>query len=445
MRFKLVNFKEDFNPEKVVTNPTPLVKGEFTPDGLFSEEIFGPESDTDNVDSMAWIDLGDQNFIISPLAYTRIRKLVGRQVLETMIKFNKRIDADGNFVDDEEAGDDGAKVAKIKDKNLGLVEFRKNFLTYLNRYTPHEKKYLPEYRTILKWYYEDNIFINRIPVFSPKLRPAQVHKDDKIFQFSEINNYYNFIISHSNLMKAVVGSDLLQDVQLQKLKILYKIQVYMMKILDSLIESVKSKRGIIRKNILAARVNFSARNVITPEPGLAVNEIILNYLTFVELYKIPLINLVAISEGKSYLQAKEVVDRAQVEFSPKLYRYIKELINKTPNGLRAILNRNPSISIHSIQIVKIVDVKYDVDDYVLNLSNNILAGMGADYDGDVLNLIALFARSQYEDFKALDPTYQLISNNDGNFNRTFSINKDNSLAVYLLNENRTGEPLEVLP
>ena len=156
----------------------------------------------------------------------------------------------------------------------------------------------------------------------------------------------------------------------------------MMKILDSLIESVKSKRGIIRKNILAARVNFSARNVITPEPGLAVNEIILNYLTFVELYKIPLINLVAISEGKSYLQAKEVVDRAQVEFSPKLYRYIKELINKTPNGLRAVLNRNPSISIHSIQIVKIVDVKYDVDDYVLNLSNNILAGMGADYDGD---------------------------------------------------------------
>ena len=109
------------------------------------------------------------------------------------------------------------------------------------------------------------------------------------------------------------------------------------------------------------------------------------------------------------------------------------------------MNRNPSISIHSIQIVKIVDVKYDVDDYVLNLSNNILAGMGADYDGDVLNLIALFARSQYEDFKALDPTYQLISNNDGNFNRTFSINKDNSLAVYLLNENRSGAPLEVLP
>lgn len=68
-----------------------------------------------------------------------------------------------------------------------------------------------------------------------------------------------------------------------------------------------------------------------------------------------------------------------------------------------------------------------------------------DYLFALLNLIALFARSQYEDFKALDPTYQLISNNDGNFNRTFSINKDNSLAVYLLNENRSGEPLEVLP
>lgn len=77
----------------------------------------------------------------------------------------------------------------------------------------------------------------------------------------------------------------------------------------------------------------------------------------------------------------------------------------------------------------------------MEVSNNILAGLGGDYDGDVLNLIALFSNEQYEQLKRLDPTYLVISNNDGNFNRTYSVDKDNKLAVYLLNHN-LGEEIE---
>ena len=54
---------------------------------------------------------------------------------------------------------------------------------------------------------------------------------------------------------------------------------------------------------------------------------------------------------------------------------------------------NPSISISSIQIVKIIDVIPDVNNYIMEVSNNILSGMGGDYDGEentiILDPIAL--------------------------------------------------------
>ncbi|WPH64174.1 DNA-directed RNA polymerase beta' subunit [Staphylococcus phage vB_StaM_PB50] len=52
---------------------------------------------------------------------------------------------------------------------------------------------------------------------------------------------------------------------------------------------------------------------------------------------------------------------------------------------------------------------------------------------DTLNIIALFSEEQYEQLKVQDPVNQLISYNDGLFNRTYSLNKDSQIAVYLLN------------
>lgn len=63
----------------------------------------------------------------------------------------------------------------------------------------------------------------------------------------------------------------------------------------------------------------------------------------------------------------------------------------------------------------------------------------ADYDGDTLNIIALFSEEQYEQLKVQDPVNQLISYNDGLFNRTYSLNKDSQIAVYLLNNPKSKD------
>ena len=56
-----------------------------------------------------------------------------------------------------------------------------------------------------------------------------------------------------------------------------------------------------------------------------------------------------------------------------------------------------------------------------------------------MNIIALFSEEQYDMLKVQDPVNQLISYNDGLFNRTYSLNKDSQIAVYLLNNPKSKD------
>lgn len=67
-----------------------------------------------------------------------------------------------------------------------------------------------------------------------------------------------------------------------------------------------------------------------------------------------------------------------------------------------------------------------------------------DYLSLLLNIIALFSKEQYEGFKMLDPMYQIISSNNGNFNRTYTITKDAKLAAYLLAKSKKDNSVTVI-
>ena len=425
----MVRFEDLYDPSKVITNSNPINKNEFSEDGIFSTVIFGEENDSDNLDTVGWIDLGD-NYVISPLMYSRLAKLMKQRVLDSIIQFNKSINRDGNFVDD--VPEPGSRMLIFEDSNIGLKAFKDRFLELLQKYTDVEKKDSPEYRNMVRWYIEDKIFTSKLPVFSPKLRPAQLSKEDKTFQFSEINSYYNFIVNYAEMVKSIKGSDTLEEVQLRKLKLMAKLQEYVNSSAELVLDFIKGKRGTIRKNILAGRVNFSSRSVIVPGPNLAINEIEISYRAFMELYKLPLINLIVRTEGITHLEAKAYLNKNNNRFVKRIYNYMNELIKNTKGGIKAILNRNPSISVYSIGIMTIVGVTADPENYTMSVSNLILAGLGADYDGDVLNLIALFGEKQYQQFHKMDPYNQSISVNDGLFNRTASLDKDPKVAVYLL-------------
>jgi hypothetical protein len=368
-----------YDPERIVTNPNPLKNDGFSEDGVFSEKIFGEESNPSNTDTLGWIDFGN-HYIINPLMYYRLKRVFANKYLDEMIKFEINIDADGNFVTDIEFDPDHPTL-DFPDSNIGLIEFKDRFLELLELYIADDGKDCPEYGVVIQAYFEGTLFINKLPIFSPKLRPAQIVAGDKSLTYSEINNYYNFAIQHSNIVKSIEGDDELEDVKIQKLKVMYKLQMDVLNVAESIIDSIKSKRGVIRKSVLAGRINYSARNVIIPGPELSTNEVYFNYVTFLEVYKPVIINLMMVSEGITPLEAELRIDNGFLKFDKGLHRYMEELINETDGGMHIILNRNPSISISSIQLCKIVGVSPVLENYTLRVSNNILAGLAADFDG----------------------------------------------------------------
>ena len=103
-------------------------------------------------------------------------------------------------------------------------------------------------------------------------------------------------------------------------------------------ETVKSKKGIIRNQICGTRINFSARNIISPaKAGIKIDEIVLPYLTFIELYKFELINIIKTTQGISFKAAEKVWYKATLKFDEKVYLIMKKMIAE--NELGVLLNR----------------------------------------------------------------------------------------------------------
>lgn len=435
-------FRDEFDPKMVVSNPNPIdtqmskktkPASRFSEDGILSEKIFGPEQEMENVDIMGWIDF-EGIPLINPLHFERLSKLFRKSKFVEMISYDKNITANGKIIDYTEE-----EIEKSKDfptKNIGLFEFKDRFLEILRDETRPELKNSKEYRTVLNAYLNDTLFTDCFPVFSPKLRPAEVNPSSKDFRFTEINTIYNFLIAHTNAIKEELADPEIsfEENRLQILNLIFQAQMDLYQIVLYVIDNMlKEKSGFIRKNIIGSRINFSARNVITPEPNNGINEVSMNYITFARLYRPLLINLVYHAKHLDFNSAERYVSDRTTHFDPELYSYMNELVHKTEGGMHIILNRNPSISTSSINICRIKEVKPEFEDVTLGVSNNILAGLGADFDGDVLNIIALFNKKQVAKFDPIRPENQAISIKDGLFNYTYDLNKDQAKAVWDLN------------
>lgn len=458
MRFTILDYEKMFDPERLITNHNPLTKDKkFSPDGLFSEELFGKKIDNEHLsyqckcgknkgkflegyfckeceskvqytkpmlDKLAWISLGDY-YIIHPLFYYLINTLSGptAKVLNNIIKYEPTTDRDGNVIEDDKS---------FPYENIGLVEFKENFdeiFDYLyNKSNNKDKDKI--WQIVQK--YRKLIFINKIPVFSTNLRQATMtFKDKVIFKFDEINDSLNFIIKNSNMINAEKN----KDFTLAILPNLYTIQVKANMVHDKIIENLSGKYGFIRSNQVGNRLNFSARNVITPlKPEIAIDEVILPYRTFIELYNYHIINVLCNVKKINYIQAQNIVNEAQATFNEEVFNICKDIIKKTKGRCKVLINRNPSISYGSILCVNIADIKSDIKDLTMSIHNCVLELLAGDYDGDVLNIIPLF-EPVYKDIfsKVFSPAFMFISNNDGRFNTALSLDRDQVLGIHALN------------
>jgi DNA-directed RNA polymerase beta' subunit len=455
MRLEFLDFNDFYSEVNVITNHEPIdpKTKKFNPDGIFSETIFGRldnegaqfscdckkyrgkfylgkkcetcETEVRFIEPIikriGWIDLGPF-YIVNPNFYNFLSKIFSKSNLLNVISYEKKLTKDGLVKETENA--------KHPYSNIGLIEFKEKFdeiLDYFFNLSKNKNK--EEYYRIVKEN-QHLVFTNKIPVFSTTLRPALMMKDNLIFD--EINNMYNSVILNSNMVKTSTEDE---RSDINTLPIMVSIQLMVNQIFEKTIDNIKGKTGFIRNNIMGSRVNFSARNVITPLPaGYEIDDIVVPYLTFLELYKFQLLNLISSVKSVSFVEAHHIWNEAATHFDPEMYRMMKEILNKTKGGLKLLLNRNPSINFGSILLLKIADIKQDYNDLTSSIHNNILAPLGGDYDGDTLNIIPLMDNSFKDAFRIYSPKLMFINANNGKFNSDLSIDRDQMLGMFSFNQ-----------
>ena len=443
-----------FDPKMIITNPEGIDQKtkKFKPDGVFSDKIFG-SLDNDNLaykcecgaykgeffkgklcpncstevkftepmlQRTGWIDLGEK-YVISPLFYRFLEKLSRKKMLQNMLDYEAVLDIDGNVANQGDEDD------KNPYKNIGLDSFRENFDEILQfLYDNATTKSKDELMSLLS-NNRDKIFINRMPVYTTTLRPALMIKDT--LKFDEVNNFYNLIIRNSNLIKTEVDNDIVN------LPLLFTIQVEANKIFDKVLENIKGKDGFIRNNMVGSRINFSSRNVITPLPkNYKLDDVVLPYLTFLELYKFHIINILGKVKNISIVKATNIWYESTTKFSKEVYSIMEDILKKTKGGCKILLNRNPTIAIGSILCLNIAGVKSDYTDLTLGVNNVILSLLNGDYDGDTLNIIPLFDNEMKKVFSGtFSPNSLMINSNDGKFNFKLNIERDQALGIYTFN------------
>jgi len=458
MYFELVNFDEEFDPNRVIKTQNTIIKNKnkadsFAPGSIYCKDIFGsPFGETviyecDCGESTAkfaegtiaeccgtliqrresvlsrqgWIDFGDYK-LIHPLFYFFIEKIIGSANLVNIINSNRKLDVDGHIVDEQEEDKAKTRIKELGIYGIGISTFLENVFEILEVFV--NKKNRSIYDFLLK--HRDKIAISKFPVISQRLRPAIILENE--FRFDKINNLYTRVVAGSNSLNELLEeerSDILVE------PIMYSVQCFLNQIHESILDSVGGKHGWFRNNLMSNRANFSSRCVISPAPiGTAIDEIELPYLSAVELLKFHIIRALLPLYNYSYSKAYAAWEQATYCFDQEVYDIMNLIKERQKGGLRVLINRNPTINFGSILNMSVVRIKSDYSDLTMSISNNILSFLGGDFDGDVIAIFLILDDVLKEHFKPFIPKNMMISNNNGRFNPALSLDKDYQLGFY---------------
>ena len=160
--------------------------GEFNPDGLLSEEIFGVEGSLDRSKKMSFINLNTN--VIHPTLYRHIIKL--ERKLEKMFstEISISIGADGSIRENE----DGITGISAFIENFTKIKFR-------DLDSAPRKSLI---QNLTQSYKSGTLFIDKIPVVPPDVRPVFESEGGEL-QIDELNNIYIGILRKSFQVKSV--------------------------------------------------------------------------------------------------------------------------------------------------------------------------------------------------------------------------------------------------
>ncbi len=385
-----------------ITSSKRLDKKKFHPNGLHSEQIFGPVKNytcqcgtyfgISRVGEKCKIcgveiissDERRKRFakialpipVINPLFYDLLIDLAGskwnlKSTLDSLLKNEKSI----LFRDGDEYGiwteKEKIDASKPHWERMEAVKELVSGVATLITSSPLSAKFpdRPAWEFIKN--NVDKMFLNNVLVLPPDLRPAT--KEETQHKVDEINKAYGYILTkREEMLKSII--DVYKD------KVLYytylkQLQREVNYLYDYIIEKLSKKEGLIRGNILGKRTDFSGRAVIVPDPTLNLDECFIPYLMFLELFKLQLSKkLIELDKFKLLNESVDYIDECIKLKDMALFKLCEEMAK----GEFCLLNRQPSL--HRLSLIGF-KIKVTSDD-VIKIHPLVCSGFNADFDGD---------------------------------------------------------------
>jgi DNA-directed RNA polymerase subunit beta' len=420
--------------EPVTSTELKTRTGEFSPQGLLSEEIFGVEGSLERSKKMSFINLNTE--IIHPTLYRHIIKLERKleKMFSTQASF--KINSDGSIVED----DNGITGIPAFIENFPKIKFRDLDST--------PRKAIIE--NLKQTYKDKTIFIDKLPVVPPDVRP--VYEDERgELKMDELNEIYISILRKSFQVKSAGSKGQFFDLLTYGLQLAVNNH-------DSFIQGrIQKKGGLIRGNMLGKRVDFSGRAVITPGPQLDVNGVGIPLRMAVNIFQPFIINLIMFKkypykkeledEIKKYDGSDLSVESLQRVFKAiknndtipeKLYNLIFDITEIAMKDRVVILKRDPVLHDWGVRGMYPTLVKGNT----IQLSTLHTGGFNADFDGDQMAVYHPLTREAQQEVK--DKMTRSIAGKNMR-STTFELSKEMKTGIYVLTKPTTSKesPIEV--
>jgi DNA-directed RNA polymerase subunit beta' len=441
---KILDYEQFCENLDEVTSLKTFGKKKFHPDGLFSEQIFGPirnytcqcgiyhgvsksggkceECGVSIINS----DSRRKTFakillpipVVNPLLYDLIVDVGGKNLKKAIDDLMKNDQSTLYEIDGELVVSLTPDTIPINAQKWERAEAIRVLIEHFAKVMIDEG--VEEWKLILQKL--DNLLIDKIIVLPPDLRPTSKSSGETKQLMDKINRYYVQILTKKEIMRDTV-------VDIHRDKALYytyfkQLQKDVNELYTRILEKMAKKEGLIRGNILGKRIDFSGRAVITPDPTLNLDECKLPYIMVLEIFKLPIAKrIIQLGKFKLLNKAIDFVDECIDTHSPVLLRVCQEITL----GEYCVLNRQPSL--HKLGMLGF-KIRVTLDN-VIKIHPLACPPFNADFDGDQMAVyIPISTEAKEEIINKISISANLSS--PANEELTTTPSQDIILGIYYL-------------
>lgn len=196
----------------------------------------------------------------------------------------------------------------------------------------------------------------------------------------------------------------------------------------SLSSMLAGKQGLLIGHMLGKRVDFSARAVIVPDPGLNIDQCKLPFAMAVELYRPLLLGMLHRQKREGVIGLIDRAKSGDSEAEGAVRGYLNSLMADYP----VVLNRQPTL--HRLGMLAFRPLVGDGD--VIALPPLVTSGFNADFDGDQMAAFLPLTEKARDDAKKLFPSLHLWHPRDGRL--TLNLSQDIAMGLWLGGNSRSA-------